>query len=470
MRDIDAAIAANRFGLGARPGELKSISADARASLRAQLDGPAPLLKVSLPASHEVLSQAQGLREMDEAPRRGPAAAESGAAAPAQRAVAAQSVRAVRELYAPAFAAEMAARFNAAVSSQASFLERLVHFWSNHFAVSVDKLAVLGIAGAMEREAIRPHVLGNFADLLLAAEQHPAMLLFLDNQASMGSGSDAARRAGRRGRELGLNENLGREILELHTLGVNGGYDQDDVRALANIISGWSIGGGQGRLQGGEPGRFQFRAAFHQPGAQTLLGKRYAEDGLAQGERALRDLARHPSTARHLATRLVRHFVADDPPATLVETVAAAYLRGEGDLPGTYRALLDAQQSWQQPLAKFKTPADYIHSAWRALQLPVTLRDVRLFEQLGQRPMQPGSPAGWPDRSGDWDGAAALMKRLEWAQETGSKLGSRRNAREVAQQSLGAVWSAESDQAVARAQDAAQALTLFLGAPEFMRR
>jgi uncharacterized protein (DUF1800 family) len=376
----------------------------------------------------------------------------------------------LRQIHAPAYAAEMLARFDAAVQSQTSFLERLAQFWSNHFAVSVDKVAVLGIAGAMEREAIRPHVLGNFADMLLAAEQHPAMLLYLDNQASMGPDSDAARRAARRGRELGLNENLGREILELHTLGVGGGYDQDDVRALATIISGWSVGGGQGRLQDGEPGKYHFRAAFHQPGAQSLLGKRYAEEGPVQGRRALRDLARHPATARHLATKLVRHFVTDDPPAALVESLAAAWLRTDGDLPSVYRALLDSQLSWQQPLAKFKTPADYIHSSWRALQLAVTPQDLRLFEQLGQRPLQPGSPAGWPDRSADWDGAAALLKRLEWAQETGSRLGSRRNARELARQALGEAWSAESDQAVARAQDAGQALTLFLSAPEFMRR
>jgi uncharacterized protein (DUF1800 family) len=465
MRDTDAAVAANRFGLGARPGELKALGGDARLALRAQLQGPAPVITAPLPAAHEMLARAQALRGMDDAPR-----GQARPVTPGAGAAAANILQTVRELYAPAYAAEMQARFEQAVRSRSSFLERLTHFWNNHFAVSVDKVAVLGIAGAMEREAIRPHVLGHFADMLRAVEQHPAMLLFLDNQASMGAASDAARIAGRRGRDLGLNENLGREILELHTLGVDGGYSQQDVRSLANIISGWSIGGGQGRLQGGEPGRFHFRAVFHEPGAQVLLGKRYAEDGLAQGERALRDLARHPATARHLATKLVRHFVADDPPPAVVDAVAAAYLRANGDLPTTYRALLDAETGWHQPVAKFKTPSDYIHSAWRALQLPVTLRDLRIFEQLGQRPLQPGSPAGWPDRSGDWDGAAALMKRLEWAQETGSRLGSRLNARQLAAESLGAVWSPASDQAVARAQDAAQALTLLLSAPEFMRR
>ncbi|HUG71799.1 MAG TPA: DUF1800 domain-containing protein [Steroidobacteraceae bacterium] len=460
MRQTDAAVAANRFGLGAKPGQLGTQGSDARDALRAQLEGPAPLIGATLPASHSVVAAAQA--------RRDNAAGANAQVRPGADVV--NAAQTVREIYAPAHAAEMLARYRHAVATERSFVERLVHFWSNHFAVSVDKLAVLGLAGAMEREAIRPHVLGNFADLLLAVEQHPAMLLYLDNQQSMGPNSTAARQADRRGRELGLNENLGREILELHTLGVGGGYSQQDVRALATIISGWSVGGGQGRQRGGEPGRFHFRAAFHEPGAQVLLGKRHADDGVRQGERALRDLALQPATARHLATKLVRHLVADDPPAALVEQVAAAYLRADGDLPSTYRALLAAEQSWEQPLAKFKTPSDYIHSAWRALELPVAPRDPRLFEQLGQPQLRPGSPAGWPDRSADWDSGAALMKRLEWAQEQGAMLGSRRNARQVAAACLGAVWSPASDQAVARAQDATQALALLLAAPEFMRR
>ncbi len=458
MREMEAAVAANRFGLGAAPGEIRAIAADPRGALKAQLAGRPPLIREPLPASDELLAAALKLRADAAGERQGDAPPVAAA------------IQTIRELYAPAHAAEVLARFREASSSQRSFAERLVHFWSNHFAVSVDKVQVLGLAGAMEREAIRPHVLGNFAAMLLAVEQHPAMLLYLDNQASMGPNSQAAKLAGRRGRTLGLNENLGREILELHTLGVEGGYTQEDVRALATLISGWSIGGGQGRLRGGEPGRFHFRPAFHEPGAQRLLGARYGENGLAQGERALRDLARHPATARHLAVKLARHFVADDPPPALVATLAQVWLRTDGDLRSVYGALLDADAAWKQPVAKFKTPADYIHSAWRALQLPVTQRDVRLFEQLGQRPFAPGSPAGWPDRSADWDGPAALMKRLEWAQDLGGQIGSRRNARLLAAESLGPLWSASSDEAVARAQDAAQALALWLGSPEFMRR
>jgi uncharacterized protein (DUF1800 family) len=211
---------------------------------------------------------------------------------------------------------------------------------------------------------------------------------------------------------------------------------------------------------------------LHEPDAQVLLGKHYAQDGVAQGEAALRELAVHPATARHLATKLARHFVSDEPPAALVEKLTSSYLRGQGELTAVYRVLVNAPESWREPLGKFKTPADYIHSAWRALQLPVgsAARDLRIYEELGQRSFQPGSPAGWPDRSADWDGSAALMKRLQWAQATAQRLGSQRNALELTDDCLGAVCSRGSRQAVARAQDGAQALTLLLAMPEFMRR
>ena len=380
--------------------------------------GPAPLLRDALPASHELLARvlAERAARRDAAPDAQPSAVEL--------------ARTVREIYLPAYVAEVGARCRAAITSRADFLERLVHFWSNHFAVSVDKIAVLGLAGAMEREAIRPHVLGNFADMLLAVERHPAMLLYLDNHLSIGPDSLAARVAGARGRDLGLNENLGREILELHTLGVDGGYAQQDVQALAAIITGWSVGGEAGRLRGGEPGKFFFRAAFHQPGAQMLLGKRHAEAGVEQGVGALRDLALHPRTAAHLARKLARHFVADDPPPALVERLQQAYMDARGDLPAVYAALIASPEAWQSPLSKFKTPTDYVYSTYRALDLSLGERiaDLRLFEMLGQRQFQPGSPAGWPDTSADWDGSSALLKRLEWVQQLGERIGSTRNA------------------------------------------
>ncbi|MEO6079288.1 MAG: DUF1800 domain-containing protein [Steroidobacteraceae bacterium] len=461
MSSADAAIAANRFGLGARPGELNTYGQHAREALLAQLQAGPPLLRETLPGSKQLLAQIAAKRaESSDMQADGPG-----------NAVAIGKV--LRDVYQPAYVADVLARFRAAVASERSFIERLVHFWSNHFAVSVDKVAVLGLAGTLEREAIRPHVLGNFADMLLAVEQHPAMLLFLDNQQSIGPNSQAARVAGNRGRDVGLNENLGREILELHTLGVDGKYSQADVRSLATLITGWSIGGGIGRLRGGgEAGEFFFREAFHEPGAQVLLGKRYAEDGMRQGAAALRDLANNPHTARHLATKLVRHFISDDPPAAAVDQVADAYLKSGGELPAVYRALIAAPDSWKNPLSKFKSPADYVFSAWRALAMPVgnMQRDLRVFEDLGQRNFQPGSPAGWADRSADWDGSAALMKRLEWAQGLSQRLGVQKNAQQLAIEMLGPTLSAGTQRAIARAADGPQALTLLLCSPEFMRR
>jgi uncharacterized protein (DUF1800 family) len=484
MTTTEAAIAANRFGFGARPGDLARLGTNARAALLAQLDGGPPLLvDPSLSSSRALLARAAELREAPRAARGNGAGAGDRTAAGAGNATAAtppadQAVKIaklVRDTFQPAYIADVTARTRAAITTDRDFVERLAHFWSNHFAVSVDKAAVLGLPGTMEREAIRPHVLGNFADMLVAVEQHPAMLLYLDNQQSLGPNSQAAKLASRRGRDAGLNENLGREILELHTLGVDAGYSQQDVRALATIITGWSLGGGIGNgplRSGGEPGAFFFRPALHEPGSQQLLGRRYAQDGEAQGIAALRDLAVDPHTARHVATKLARHFVADDPPPALVDRLAKAWVDSRGDLPTVYRALVNAPEAWRTPLAKYKTPSDYIHSTYRALALPLrgVQQEARVFDMLGQRSFQPGSPAGWPDRSVDWDGPSALLKRLEWAQELGQKFGNARDALATADASLGPVLTDDTRNSIRRAQDGAQALTLLLASPEFMRR
>jgi uncharacterized protein (DUF1800 family) len=508
----EPAIAANRFGLGARPGELAGIGSDARGWLEKQLAGAPPKLNdAGLRPSHEILAEAMELRRerregrassRDERPRRRPgarvatgsgngfAAADGNADARGQLGVAGVSpdgepVQAsgseiplanlvkIGRLYRPIYVEEVTARLRAAVASERPFVERLTHFWTNHFAVSVDKLAVLGLAGSFEREAIRPHVLGNFTDMLLAVERHPAMLLYLDNHLSVGPGSRAARLVKRRrDRQLGLNENLAREILELHTLGVGGGYTQADVTSFAGVITGWSIGGDIGRLQRGEPGRFTFRPEVHEPGAKTVLGKRYGEDGEKQGIAVMRDLAAHPSTARFVATKLARHFIADEPPAAAVDRIATAFSSSHGDLRTVYRALLSSPEAWERPLTKFKTPSDYIVSSYRALAMPVEARRGSLvsFEVLGQRTYSPGSPAGWPDRSPDWDGASALMKRIEWADAVGQRVGNRQNAAEIAPQVLGPTLSDGTRTAIARAASGEQALTLLLTAPEFLRR
>jgi len=473
---LSAAIAANRFGLGARPGELATIEAHPQAWLSMQLKGRPPVLSdpALKPSSHTLRQVLDLRREMVEARR------DRKQGDGSEKAVGAALK--LRDIYAPVYADEVHARFSHAVATDRPFLERLTQFWTNHFAVSVDKIAVLGLAGAMEREAIRPNVLGKFTDLLIAAEQHPAMILYLDNQASIGPHSRAAGFLGRRGgseRKAGINENLAREILELHTLGVDGGYSQADVTTFAQAISGWSIGGEpQGRrvarlaADGGKPGEFHFREAFHEPGAKQLLGRSYRDGGLRQGVDILEDLALRPQTARHVCGKLARHFVADDPPPALVERLSRAWLDSHGALSKVYEALIESPEAWSAPSAKFKTPADYLYSTHRALGLSVSdgRRALQPFETLGQRSLMPGSPAGWPDTSADWDGSSALLKRIAWADDLGQRVGTARNARELAPQILGAMLNPETATAIARAESGAQALTLLLASPEFMRR
>jgi uncharacterized protein (DUF1800 family) len=462
--DVTAAIAANRFGLGARPGDLAPIGTDARGWLRAQLHGGAPLLQTdALQSTQQILLGAQPLlRERRDARQAGTADA---------AAIAKVAMRLPQYLR-PIYVNDARARVQAALLSNRPFAERLVHFWSNHFAVSIDKAAVLGIAGSFEREAIRPHVMGRFGDMLLAVETHPAMLLYLDNQQSVGPDSTLAQRAAQRGRTLGLNENLAREILELHTLGVDAGYTQIDVTSFAKVLTGWSLGGGQGRLASGPAGAFVFRPEVHEPGAQTVVRKRYAEADQAQGIAVLSDLAVAAPTARHIATKLARHFIADDPPVAAVERIARAFERSGGDLPAVYAAVIESPESWDSGNVKFKTPQDYLFSLGRGLALPPEgeARVVGAFDLLGQRTFAPGSPAGWPDRSSDWDGASALMKRIELSDAVAQKLSDQRDAAQLAPLLLGGALSAATRESIARAASPAQALTLLLTAPEFLRR
>lgn len=461
------ATAANRFGLGARPGELER-GGDGREVLLAQLRRPPALdafaglagsvETLRLEFRQQQLNRAERAQRGEVRPRGRPAnGADAAAGDPAMAATAGappdgdaetrphRRARAVANAnVAPADStaptapnprdddpsdalrrdlrrqqlAEFAARYRHAAGTDAPFVERLTQFWSNHFAVSIDKGNARLYAGSMEREAIRPHVLGRFQDMLTAVESHPAMLRYLDNAASIGDDSRAAQRARRLGREKrGLNENLAREILELHTLGVDGGYRQDDVIELARAITGWST---PGPRDDDASQSFAFRANAHEPGARRVLGRDYAEGGLEQGRAVLADLARHPATARHLSFKLARHFVADQPPPALVERMAQAYLREDGDLRALYRALIDSEHAWSAEARKFKTPNDFVISALRAGELPVDGDRARalvgLLASLGQPVFTPRSPAGFPDTAADWSSPDGLFKRIQAAQ------------------------------------------------------
>ncbi|GAA0007221.1 hypothetical protein BRDID11002_72270 [Bradyrhizobium diazoefficiens] len=317
------------------------------------------------------------------------------------------------------FRAEALARLQRATLVECGFTERLVVFWSNHFCISASKGELARIwAGAFEREAIRPHVLGRFADMLKAVEQHPAMLFFLDNQQSLGPDS----RAGQN-RKRGLNENLAREIMELHTLGVGGGYTQEDVTSLARIITGWTFAGRQGGL--GTPGSFAFNVNAHQPGPQVLLGKTYEPTGLAQGEAALADIARHPSTANFIATKLVRHFVADDPPQALVARLRDVFVKTDGDLKAMATALVDSDEAWKAPLTKMRSPYDFLVASGRLLaRVPedpgAYLNGLNL---LGQPLWSPSGPNGFPDTVAAWAAPEGMKLRLDIAAQMGARLG-----------------------------------------------
>jgi uncharacterized protein (DUF1800 family) len=193
---------------------------------------------------------------------------------------------------------------------------------------------------------------------------------------------------------------------------------------------------------------------------------------VGQGEAILRDLALRRETARHVCTKLARHFIADDPPPAAVDRMVRAWTDSRGSLPKVYRAMVEAPEAWKEPLSKYKTPADYLCSAYRGLGIPLRekRRSLQGFEALGQRQWSPGSPAGWPDTSADWDGSSALLKRIAWADVVAQRLGDARNARELAPQLLGGTLTPETALAVARAESGAQALTLLLASPEFLRR
>jgi uncharacterized protein (DUF1800 family) len=487
MSNRDAAIALRRFGLGARAGEIERIASDPRGFvLQSLTQATAHITYPDLEPSHVTFAtamiaqrqkqQAEAMRLADAA--KAPAANEL-PPLPEQQAPPAEPTPDMPQAQAQAtptpalkpgrirreaFLQEAFARFNHASTTDAAFLERLVMFWSNHFCVSANKGPVRGIAGAYEREAIRPHVLGRFTDMLIAVEQHPAMLIYLDNAQSIGPGSKAGLNRGR-----GLNENLAREILELHTLGVGGGYTQDDVLNLARILTGWTVGTLANAAS--EPGKFFFAPARHEPGDHTVLGKRYPDRGQSTGIEVLRDLAAHRSTARHIAGKLARHFVSDDPPADLLQRLEATFFDTGGDLAAVSRALVNSPEAWDAPPAKVVPPYDFLVAIVRGFGLePQPAEMMRLAFQLGQPLWRPPAPAGWPDGDIAWAAPSAMRERLRVAEVAARRVDPAADPRLLADAMLGGALGEATRLAVARAETREQALELLIMSPEFQRR
>lgn len=400
--------ALNRFGLGARPNEASRLS-DPQGWLIDQI--------------HRGDTELEGARELASINERSNAFADFRTALEtfridSDRSPVERAGRSIRQIQ----LADQRATLKQRVTSEQPFVERLVAFWSNHLCVSAGKRVVSLLAGPYENEAIRPHVLGRFEDMVLASARHPAMLLYLDNVASVGPTSPAARRPQRDGTPRGLNENYARELMELHTLGVDGGYTQDDVRALAHVLTGWTVTGVGPRARGEEVG-FAFRSVLHDRGSHSVLGRRYERPGEDRGEDVIRALCRHSSTAHFIAEKMVRHFVADDPPEDAVRHVGAVFLDTEGDLRETALALVDLDVAWGDSL-KYRTPQDWLVASLRALDVDAIPPQVPgVLGQLRQPLWAPPSPKGYSDVLGDWGDPDGIMNRAELARSLAERLG-----------------------------------------------
>ncbi len=364
------------------------------------------------------------------------------------------------------------------VHTQDGFRERLVGFWADHFTAQ-------GKAGLMHRgpspyieESIRPFITGRFADLVIAATTAPLMLHYLDQEASIGPGSVTAQEMAARGqlKRIGLNENLAREVLELHTLGLSDSYDQTDVRELAELFTGMTYQAEVG---------FKFQPKSAEPGPETVLGVRYGSDEraqLADIHAALTDLATHPATARHIATKLAVHFTQDVPDPALTGALAEVFSATKGDLMAVYATLLDHPASWDPALRNVKPPFDFMASACRALAIapglfvpmeePFIQRQLRvpLFRMGQQWERQPG-PDGWPEEDAAWITPLGLAARLEWAMNApGDLRADLPDPRDFVQHALGSKAPPEVLFAAKAAENRREGIGLILAAPAFQRR
>ncbi|MCS3927738.1 uncharacterized protein (DUF1800 family) [Bradyrhizobium elkanii] len=486
----EAVLALHRFGMGPRPGSLAAVGTDPRGALIAELDRPLALsAAASLPTSAKAYrtvadanarraarakqaqqqAKKQQVAAVPTAPGdQGQAQAQTEGQAPAQgqekdaaEMAAKQAADAVPDPGRPIYLQEAKLRTEAALAADIGFAERLVWFWSNHFCISAYKIQ--SMSGAYEREAVRANALGHFVDLLLAVEGHPAMLFYLDNLGSMGANSIAGIN-----RSRGLNENIAREIMELHTLGVRTGYTQDDVISFANVLTGWTlVPPGDNPEHGGE---FTFNPRLHEPGGQTVLGKRYEQEDAEQGRAVLRDLAAHPATATHVATKLARHFVADEPPPPLVEQMAKTFRDTEGDLKQVAITMVSSDDAWRGSPSKLKRPSEWGVGMVRATG--ITVVDPTRFtagqELLGEGLWRPSAPKGYPDDEASWiDG---IGRRLDIANNFAERVAATADPQGIIEDVFASQIAPEVKQAVGRAESRQQALALLFMSADFQRR
>jgi uncharacterized protein (DUF1800 family) len=490
---LEGAIAVHRFGLGARPGEIARASGNPKAWLIDQLSGGAPMPEAppgGAPNAGKLVSEeedykAEKVRTKGEKAARKEAkgkikgektadASSSMTSAPMTSAPMTNAAAAVPmpedkdggNMRKQVYNQEMAARLALGITTDKPFAERLVRFWSNHFTVSGQKKKTMLFVGDYEREAIRPHITGTFEDMLFAVCMHPAMQIYLDNWHSTGPGSPTAQRNTKKG----LNENLGRELMELYTLGVDAGYTQADVVAMAKLLSGWGI-------YDGHPNGFGFYQERHEPGEITLRGKTYPPgwDGAAA---AIKDLAHDPATARHIARKFATHFISDDPPAESVKRLETVFNDTGGNLHALSEAVVKDPAAWNPELRKFRTPIEFVTAAMRLTawngqgehrdkQMKRMMASTRL---MGETPFEAPSPKGWPDTADAWSGSDGLLGRIQWAKEFGDTLPQTFSVGDMANDGLGPLLRPNTKTVMAKANSKSEAVALLLSSPEFQRR
>ncbi len=511
MADLDALTAAHRFGLGARFGELDTIAPDPVTWLNAQLTDVSSTLdtfglissvdgiklfydfvaafrletstSTTLATDKKQLKntvsryatffestketkrseQMLQLSKMDESMI-------SSIATAASKPKAVKTSQDIQQEIINALFQDISVRTLHATVTPASFRERLVRFWTDHFSVDVNKgLNVVATAGAMEREAIRPHVTGKFFDMVVAVESHQTMLMYLDNWTSFGPNSWAGQQFG-----LGLNENLARETLELHTLGVGGGYSQNDIIEYAKAITGWTVGNPQ--INEDKIGEFVFDPLFHEPGTRTIMGKDYLDTGQNQGLDALQDFVRHPSTAKHIARKLAFHFHSDTPPQSLIDQLSQVFTATDGDLLQVSLALISAPEMWPVSgvgqFLKLRNSEEFILAMFRAFDLQGLTTDqvFNVFNLLGQVPFTADSPAGWPDDEASWASSSIIAARLNLAVLIGGLIENVPLPPDFASDIFGSHLSTSSFDILSGAFTKAQGYALMLMTPELQRR
>ena len=449
---VDAVIAVNRFGLGARLNEIKQAKSDPKAFLLKQLITPE--FNHNLPTSNELL-----LHMADFMQKRRFAKLSPDCELPKKQQ---KPRRKLKPFFQQSYQQLCCDTLIRAIRSSDSLSWRLLDFFSNHFSVTAQGQKMVALAPTLEREAIAPNLLGNFENMLLAVMHHPCMLVYLNNDRSFGANSKIGKRS-----KKGLNENLAREMMELHTLGVNGGYTQVDVIELAKGITGWSVALPLKDYKVG----FYYRDNGHEPGERTLLGKTYAQQGEAQGIAMITDLARHPATAKHLCFQLAKHFISDNPSQSLQDKMVERWQQTNGNIKQVMVAMINAPESWQLQSLKFKTPREFVISAYRALNFTPKNHQSLIWalNLLGQSPFKANSPEGYGDIEANWNGPSALMSRIDWSSQL-VKRRARINPQRLSQRLFADNLSDNTQSLIQHAESRPNALALLLMSPEFLRR